>query len=59
MEQLQNLTKALNVLSNKKIKVKNMITHRFSLSETAKGFKVMANAGKSLKVIIEPNQKNS
>jgi len=54
-----DLTKALNVLSNKKIKVRNMITHRFSLSETAKGFKVMANAGKSLKVIIEPNQKNS
>ena len=53
-----DLTKALNVLSHKKIQVKDMITHRFSLLETAKGFKVMANAGKSLKVIIEPNKKN-
>ena len=52
-----DLTKALKILSQKKLKVKDMITHRFSLSETAKGFKVMANAGKSLKVIIEPNQK--
>ena len=53
----EDLTKALNILANKKIKVKEMITHRFSLSETAKGFQVMANAGKSLKVIIEPNKK--
>lgn len=52
-----DLTKALETLSQKKLKVKDMITHRFSLSETAKGFKVMTNAGKSLKVIIEPNQK--
>jgi L-iditol 2-dehydrogenase len=52
----QDLSEALLVLSQKKLKVKNMITHRFSLLQTAKGFKVMAAAGKSLKVIIEPNK---
>lgn len=52
----QDLCEALIVLSQKKLKVKDMITHRFSLLQTAKGFKVMAAAGKSLKVIIEPNK---
>ena len=52
----QDLCEALIVLSKKKLKVKDMITHRFGLSQTAKGFKVMAAAGESLKVIIEPNQ---
>ena len=53
----QDLCEALIVLSKKKLKAKDMITHRFGLSQTAKGFKVMAAAGESLKVIIEPNQR--
>jgi L-iditol 2-dehydrogenase len=52
----KDLCKALSILSQKKLKVKNMITHRFGLPQTAEGFKVMAAAGESLKVIIEPNQ---
>lgn len=53
----QDLCESLIVLSKKKLKVKDMITHRFSINQTAEGFKVMTTAGKSLKVIIEPNQK--
>jgi L-iditol 2-dehydrogenase len=50
-----DLGEALTILSKKKLGVKDMITHRFNLQHTAEGFKVMAAAGKSLKVIIKPN----
>jgi len=33
-----------------------MITHRLSIREIAEGFRLVAEAGKSLKVIIEPNR---
>jgi len=33
-----------------------MITHKLSLQEIAKGFGLVAEAGESLKVIIEPNR---
>lgn len=51
----EDLGEALTILSKKKLGVKDMITHRFNLQQTAEGFKVMAAAGKSLKVIIKPN----
>jgi threonine dehydrogenase-like Zn-dependent dehydrogenase len=33
-----------------------MITHRFGIQQAAEGFRLMAEADKSLKVIIEPNR---
>jgi L-iditol 2-dehydrogenase len=51
----RDLCEALTILSKKKLGVKEMISHRFNLQQTAEGFKVMAAAGKSLKVIIKPN----
>jgi threonine dehydrogenase-like Zn-dependent dehydrogenase len=33
-----------------------MITHRLDIQEIAEGFKLVAAAGKSLKIIIEPNK---
>jgi hypothetical protein len=33
-----------------------MITHRLDIQEAAEGFRLVAEAGKSLKVIIEPNR---
>jgi threonine dehydrogenase-like Zn-dependent dehydrogenase len=33
-----------------------MITHKLPLSGTAKGFKLTAQAKKSMKIIIEPNK---
>jgi L-iditol 2-dehydrogenase len=51
-----DLTESLAVLAQKKLNVKDMITHRLSLRQAQEGFKLMAAAGDSLKVIIEPNR---
>jgi len=52
-----DLKTALNLIKDNKINVKDMITHRLPLSETGKGFRLVAEAKESLKVIVEPNQK--
>ena len=52
----RDLEEALQILAQKKINVADMITHRLSLREIAAGFRLVAEAGKSLKVIIEPNR---
>ncbi len=52
----KDLEEALKILAQKKIKVADMITHRLSLREAAEGFRLVAEADKSLKVIIEPNR---
>jgi len=51
----RDLEEALQILAQKKINVADMITHRLSIREAAEGFRRVAEAGKSLKVIIEPN----
>jgi len=43
-------------LATKKLNVNDMITHRLSLVESQEGFRLMAEAGQSLKVILEPNR---
>jgi len=50
----KDILEAIELLKSKKIEVNDMITHRFSLSEAAKGFKLVADAKDSIKVIIEP-----
>jgi L-iditol 2-dehydrogenase len=47
---------ALELISSRRIQVKDMISHRLPLSETGSGFKMVLNPGefKSIKVIIEP-----
>jgi threonine dehydrogenase-like Zn-dependent dehydrogenase len=50
------LKESLALLSQKKLNVVDMITHRFGIREAAKGFRLMTESGKSLKVIIEPNR---
>jgi L-iditol 2-dehydrogenase len=52
----QDLEEALTVLSQKKLNVVDMITHRFSIQQAAEGFRLMAEAGQSLKIILEPNR---
>jgi L-iditol 2-dehydrogenase len=51
-----DLEDSMHVLATKQLNVKDMITHRLSLSEAKEGFKLMAEAGQSLKVILEPNR---
>jgi L-iditol 2-dehydrogenase len=52
----QDLKESLELLCKKKLNVKEMITHRFSLEQAAEGFRFVASAGESLKVILEPNR---
>ncbi|MCW4009682.1 MAG: zinc-dependent dehydrogenase [Candidatus Bathyarchaeota archaeon] len=52
----QDLEESLALLAAKKLNVKDMITHRLSLQEAAEGFRLVATAGESLKVILEPNR---
>jgi L-iditol 2-dehydrogenase len=51
-----DLTKSLAILAQKKLNVKDMITHRLGLRQAAEGFRLIAAAGESLKVIVEPNR---
>lgn len=52
----KDLTDAIELLSTGKVKVEDMITHKLPMDETAKGFKLVAEAKESMKVIIEPNK---
>jgi len=51
-----DLEESLEILAQKKVNVTDMITHKLSLQQTAEGFRLVADAGESLKVIIEPNR---
>jgi len=52
----KDLEESLKILVQKNINVADMVTHKLSLTEIAKGFSLVAEAGESLKVIIEPNR---
>ena len=52
----EDIIEAIDLLKKKKIDVNDMITHKLSLKETDKGFKLVAEAKDSMKVIIEPNK---
>ncbi len=47
---------ALELLRSGRVRVDDMITHRFGLAETGKGFRLVAEGGSSLKVIIKPQE---
>ncbi len=53
----QDLEESLTVLKQKKVNVREMITHRLDINEVGEGFNIVASADESLKVIIEPNRK--
>jgi L-iditol 2-dehydrogenase len=52
----RDLEEALQILAQKQVNVEDMITHKLDIQEIAEGFRLVAEAGKSLKVIIEPNR---
>jgi L-iditol 2-dehydrogenase len=52
----RDLEEALQILAQKQVNVEEMITHRLDIREIAEGFRLVAEAEKSLKVIIEPNR---
>lgn len=47
---------AMELIRTGSVKVKEMITHRLSLAESQEGFRLVSEAGESLKVIIEPQK---
>jgi L-iditol 2-dehydrogenase len=47
---------AIDLLARDGIPVSEMITHRLPLEQIAEGFRLVAEGGRSLKVIVEPNR---
>jgi L-iditol 2-dehydrogenase len=45
---------AIELIRARRVPVHEMITHRLSLAETGLGFQLVAGAGESIKVIVEP-----
>jgi len=52
----KDITEAIELLKSRKLDINDMITHKLSMDETPKGFKLVADAKDSMKVIIEPNK---
>ncbi len=48
-------TVALSLLASKRVVVDDLITHRLPLEKTQEGFSLVAQSGKSIKVIIRPH----
>jgi L-iditol 2-dehydrogenase len=51
-----DILQAIELLGAGRIPVKEMITHRMGLGQTAEGFRLVANAQDSIKVIVEPQR---
>ena len=52
----RDIKEAIELIRLKKIEVADMITHRLPMDETPNGFKLAAQAKKSIKIIIEPQK---
>ena len=52
----QDTLTAIDLISSGGVGVTDMITHRLPLDEAPEGFRLVAEAGESLKVIIEPQR---
>jgi len=52
----EDIKKAIELIRARKVRVDDMITHRLGLAETGLGFKLVAEAKDSLKIIIEPQR---
>ena len=46
----------MELIRARRVPVGEMITHRLSLAETGLGFRLVAEAGESIKVIVEPQR---
>jgi L-iditol 2-dehydrogenase len=50
----KDIEEAIELIRSNRVNVHDMITHKLSLAETSKGFQIVAEAKKSIKVIVEP-----
>ncbi len=46
---------AISIIRNRRVNLNEMITHKLPLEDIGKGFRLVAEAKESIKVIIEPN----
>jgi L-iditol 2-dehydrogenase len=51
----KDLHEAIELIKSGKVNVKGMITHTLPLEKTGEGFRIVAEAGNSMKVIIRPH----
>ncbi|HUU07836.1 MAG TPA: zinc-dependent dehydrogenase [Thermoplasmata archaeon] len=51
-----DISETIELLRSGKVKVRDMITHRFGLADAGKGFELVAKAQDSIKVVIEPQR---
>ncbi len=51
-----DIVQAIELIRAKRVPVAEMITHRLGLAETGVGFRLVAGAGESIKVVIEPQR---
>ena len=52
----QDIVEAIDLIRARRMRVREMITHRLGLAEAGLGFQLMAEGGDSIKVIIEPQR---
>ncbi|MEF8879124.1 MAG: alcohol dehydrogenase catalytic domain-containing protein [Candidatus Thermoplasmatota archaeon] len=52
----KDILESIDLLKSKKIRVKDMITHRLPMDKTPEGFKLVNQAEESIKVVIKPNK---
>jgi len=52
----EDLETAIDLISSGMVNVRDMITHRLGLADTGLGFRLVAEAKESIKVIIEPQK---
>ena len=52
----QDTAEAIELMKERKVLVDKLITHKVSLKDTQAGFRLVAQGGDSLKVIVEPNK---
>ncbi|MCJ2532900.1 MAG: zinc-dependent dehydrogenase [Candidatus Thermoplasmatota archaeon] len=52
----EDIADTIELLRSGRVKVRDMITHRFGLADAGKGFELVAKAQDSIKVVIEPQR---
>ncbi len=52
----RDIRAAMELISSKRLNLKDMITHRLSLDKTAEAFSFVAQGGSSIKVIVQPQR---
>jgi L-iditol 2-dehydrogenase len=51
-----DIERAIELIRTRRIPLREMITHRLPLAETGMGFRLVAEAKDSIKVIIDPHR---